>query len=212
MQPLIYKRNTNMILTHEPETAECYLPTDFGDFRLHVFVNPTDKSENLALVMGEISCDKPVLVRLQSECLTGEVFSSQRCDCRHQLHKSLQIIAAEGSGVLLYMRQEGRGIGITNKVRAYRLQEQGLDTFEANAEMGLPIDARDYGFAGLMLGWLGVNKVRLLTNNPEKVAKLRHCGIKVVERLSIGGGQTPHNLEYLAAKVTRANHDPVLLT
>lgn len=200
-----------MFVIDDLETAECSLPTEFGQFQLRLFVNPADQSHNVALVMGRVDGDEAVLARIHSECLTGEVFSSQRCDCRHQLRSALGAIARRGKGVLLYMRQEGRGIGLANKIRAYELQEAGLDTFEANLALGLPADSRDYHFAGVMFKSLGVRRVRLMTNNPDKAADLNNVGIEVVEQIRMGGGRTAHNASYLSAKVRVTGHDPALL-
>jgi GTP cyclohydrolase II len=200
-----------MLVIDNPEIAECSLPTEFGQFRLRLFVNPADQSHNVALVKGRVDGDEAVLARIHSECLTGEVFSSQRCDCRHQLLSALGAIAEHGTGVLLYLRQEGRGIGLANKIRAYGLQEAGLDTFEANLALGLPADSRDYHFAGVMFRSLGVRSVRLMTNNPEKAAALGELGIEVVEQIRMSGGRTPHNTAYLSAKVRVTGHDPALL-
>lgn len=187
------------------------LPSIFGDYSAQVYVDPHDKSEHLALVFGAVDRGDEVMVRLHSECLTGDVFGSLRCDCRHQLQLSLRKIAEYGRGVLLYLRQEGRGIGLLNKIRAYDLQARGLDTFAANEALGLPADARDYQFAGSVLKQLGVTRVVLLTNNPEKVTALRNCGITVVRRVNLGGGKTKHNWAYLTAKVSISGHDPNLL-
>lgn len=200
-----------MFVIDKPETAECTLPTEFGQFQLRLFVNPVDQTHNVALFMGRIDGDEAVLARIHSECLTGEVFSSQRCDCRHQLWSALAAIAEHGTGVLLYLRQEGRGIGLANKIRAYGLQEAGLDTFEANLALGLPVDSRDYHFAGVMFRSLGIRRVRLMTNNPQKAATLNQLGTEVVEQIRMSGGRTPYNGAYLSAKVSISGHDPALL-
>ena len=187
------------------------LPSVFGDFSAQVFVDPRDQSEHLALVLGDVNGNQEVMVRLHSECVTGDVFGSLRCDCGHQLKASLVKISECGRGVLLYLRQEGRGVGLLNKIRAYDLQAQGLDTFAANEALGLPADAREYESAAAVLKKLGVTHVVLLTNNPEKITALRQCGIKVVKRVNLGGGRTRFNWLYLNDKVSIAGHDPSLL-
>ena len=186
--------------------AEALVPTRHGEFLAHVYV--TDGGEqNLACVMGDIEDPPPPLVRVHSECLTGDVLGSLRCDCGAQLDHALGAIAAAGRGVLLYMRgHEGRGIGIGHKIRAYALQEHGLDTVEANAAQGLPVDGRVYDTAAAMLADLGLSQVRLLTNNPAKCAGLRSCGIEVVEQVPIETGARPENRRYLETKRNRLGH------
>jgi len=161
---------------------------------------------HLALVMGQVSGDDPVLVRMHSECLTGDVFQSLRCDCGSQLVKAMAVIKEAGRGVIVYLRQEGRGIGLINKLRAYRLQDQGFDTLEANQRLGLPAEARDFGIAARMLDLLGVRAIRLMTNNPSKVAAFDEAGVTVAERVPHSLPTNPHNTRYLATKRDRAGH------
>lgn len=183
------------------------LPTDFGEFLLRAYTDAGSTVPHLALVQGEVGSNAP-LVRIHSECMTGDVFSSQRCDCGMQLAAALEMIALEGTGVLLYLRQEGRGIGLLNKLRAYTLQDGGLDTVDANLHLGFKPDERDYAVAVEMLEDLGVSDLRLLTNNPAKVAAFDRSQIDVVERLPLVAPQTDHNREYLAAKRLRMGHFP----
>jgi GTP cyclohydrolase II len=185
----------------------CQLPTRWGLFTLHGLADAQGR-EHAALSLGELGGDEPVLVRLHSECLTGDVFGSLRCDCGPQRDAAMAAIAAAGRGVLLYLRQEGRGIGLVNKIRAYALQEAGADTVEANRLLGLPDDARDYRVAAQLLQGLGVRHVRLLTNNPAKVAALQTLGITVAERLPLHAGANPHNHAYLDTKAQRMGHWP----
>ncbi len=183
------------------------LPTDFGDFALHMFRSTVDEDEiHLALVRGEIDPDKPVLVRVHSECLTGDVFASRRCDCGPQLHDAMKRISDEGSGVLLYMRQEGRGIGLAAKIHAYKLQEEGYDTVEANKKLGYPGDLRDYGIGAQILYELGVRSIRLMTNNPKKVVGLQGHRLRIVEQVPIRQEPNPHNERYLETKKERLGH------
>jgi 3,4-dihydroxy 2-butanone 4-phosphate synthase/GTP cyclohydrolase II len=181
------------------------LPTDFGNFRCHLYRIDTDESHHLALVRGDIDPEKPTLVRVHSECLTGDVFMSKRCDCGGQLHTALERIAEEG-GVLLYLRQEGRGIGLPAKIHAYKLQEEGLDTIEANEHLGFASDLRDYGMGAQILRDLGVRKLRLMTNNPKKIIGLDGYGIEIVEQIPIRQPANPHNERYLATKRDRMGH------
>lgn len=181
------------------------MPTDFGDFKCHLYHVSTDDSEHLALVRGEIDPDKPTTVRVHSECLTGDVFGSRRCDCGGQLHNALKQISEEG-GVLLYLRQEGRGIGLGAKIRAYKLQEEGMDTIEANEKLGYPSDLRDYGMGAQMLYDIGVRKIRLLTNNPKKMIGLDGYGLEIVEQVSISLPSNPYNAKYLDTKRVRMGH------
>jgi 3,4-dihydroxy 2-butanone 4-phosphate synthase/GTP cyclohydrolase II len=182
------------------------MPTDYGDFDLHLYRSKLDDSHHLALVKGEISPSEPTLVRVHSECLTGDVFGSRRCDCGNQLHAALAQISEAGSGVLVYMRQEGRGIGLAAKIHAYKLQEEGLDTVEANAKLGFPTDLRDYGIGAQILFDLGVRKFRFLTNNPKKVVGLEGYGIQMVEQVPIRSEANPHNLRYLETKKLKMGH------
>jgi len=182
------------------------MPTDYGEFQLHLYRSTIDGLHHLALVKGEVRGKPGVLVRVHSECLTGDVFGSRRCDCGPQLHAAMQQIEAEGRGVVLYMRQEGRGIGLPAKLRAYRLQEQGLDTVEANLRLGFPMDLRDYGVGAQMLCDLGLKTIRLLTNNPKKVVGLQGYGLEIVEQLPIRVPPNPHNAGYLKTKRERMGH------
>ena len=187
-------------------SASCRLPTAHGSFRLHGFADTAGGPEHAALSLGELADGAPVLTRLHSECLTGDAFHSLKCDCGAQLQHALRAIAAEGRGVLLYLRQEGRGIGLVDKIRAYALQDAGADTVDANRRLGLPDDARDYRVARRMLDALGVARVRLLTNNPAKVAALRALGVEVSERLPLEVGRSAHNQAYLRTKAARMGH------
>jgi 3,4-dihydroxy 2-butanone 4-phosphate synthase/GTP cyclohydrolase II len=187
--------------------AETVLPIpDCGDFKLIVYENDVDQAQHLALVKGEINPDQPVLVRVHSECLTGDVFGSQRCDCGDQLQVAMRNVAAEGAGVVLYLRQEGRGIGLVNKIKAYALQDQGQDTVEANESLGFNADLRDYGIGAQMLADLGVKKILLMTNNPKKMVGLQGYGLEVVERVSIQSEPTDNNIHYLKTKQEKLGH------
>ena len=180
------------------------LPTDYGKFDLHLYESLIDGSQHVALTNGDIK-DKPVLVRVHSECLTGDAFLSNRCDCGQQLQKTLETIGKEG-GVLLYMRQEGRGIGLKNKIKAYNLQEKGADTVEANELLGFSADLRDYGLGAQMLVDLGVKKMRLLTNNPKKIIGLEGYGLEIIERIPISISHCQHNKDYLETKKKKLDH------
>jgi 3,4-dihydroxy 2-butanone 4-phosphate synthase/GTP cyclohydrolase II len=186
--------------------TETRLPTRFGEFRALAYKSITDPDEHVALVMGDISDGGPVLVRVHSECLTGDVFGSQRCDCGEQLNLAMQMIAREGRGVVLYMRQEGRGIGFHNKLAAYALQDKGLDTVEANVSLGFAPDLRDYGVGAQILADMGLKEIRLLTNNPKKVVGLEGYGLKVVETIPIIVPPNPHNRRYLETKQRKMGH------
>jgi 3,4-dihydroxy 2-butanone 4-phosphate synthase/GTP cyclohydrolase II len=186
--------------------AEATLPLPMGSFTVIAYRSVIDPDEHVALVMGDISTPEPVLVRVHSQCVTGDVFGSLRCDCGAQLEESLKRIAQEGRGVVVYMRQEGRGIGLHNKLRAYALQDNGMDTVEANQALGFPADRRDYGIGMQILVDLGVHEMRLLTNNPGKRAGLEGYGLKVVERVPIITEPNPHNVRYLETKRTKLGH------
>lgn len=204
IENLISYRRAREVLIEREETIS--LPTDYGDFRLHLYRSVIDDVHHLALVKGVLSSDEPILVRVHSECLTGDVFGSRRCDCGDQLHAALQQIDEAGSGVLVYMRQEGRGIGLAAKIRAYGLQEQGLDTVEANEKLGYPTDLREYGIGAQILFDLGVRHIRLLTNNPKKVVGLEGYGLNIVEQLPIKAVANPHNARYLQTKRLKMGH------
>lgn len=185
--------------------SQCRLPTEHGVFTLHGFQEDNGR-EHIALVMGDVADGEPVLSRIHSECLTGDALFSQKCDCGPQLQAAMQAVHRAGRGVIVYLRQEGRGIGLINKIRAYALQDQGLDTVEANLALGLPVDARDFRIAKHIYDHLGVAAVRLLTNNPDKLDTLRDCGINVVERLPLHVGHHPENQHYLAVKADKLGH------
>src|SRR5438132_6364576 len=198
IQSLIAHRRVREKLVEREQIVK--MPTEYGDFDLHLYRSKLDGSHHLALVKGTISPNKPTLVRVHSECLTGDVFGSRRCDCGNQLHAALRQIAEEGNGVLVYMRQEGRGIGLAAKIHAYKLQEEGLDTVEANAKLGYPTDLRDYGLGAQILFDLGVRQFRFLTNNPKKVIGLEGYGIQMIEQVPIRSRPNPHNEKYLETK------------
>ncbi|PED09906.1 bifunctional 3,4-dihydroxy-2-butanone-4-phosphate synthase/GTP cyclohydrolase II [Bacillus pseudomycoides] len=200
---IAYRRQHETLVTREIEIT---LPTDFGTFHAIGYSNSLDQKEHIALVKGDISTGEPVLVRVHSECLTGDVFGSCRCDCGPQLHAALSQIEREGKGVLLYMRQEGRGIGLLNKLRAYKLQEEGLDTVEANEKLGFPADLRDYGIGAQILKDLGLQQLRLLTNNPRKIAGLQGYNLEVVERVPLQMPTKEENKTYLQTKVEKLGH------
>jgi 3,4-dihydroxy 2-butanone 4-phosphate synthase/GTP cyclohydrolase II len=186
--------------------AEAGLPTEFGEFRVVAYTNDVDRREHVALVKGEVAGQEDVLVRMHSECLTGDVFHSQRCDCGQQLHTALRHIQREGRGVLVYMKQEGRGIGLLNKIRAYQLQEKGMDTVEANEMLGFPADLRDYGIGVQVLLDLGIKSMRLMTNNPKKIIGLQGYGLSVTEQVPIAVKPNRHNWSYLKAKRDKLGH------
>jgi 3,4-dihydroxy 2-butanone 4-phosphate synthase / GTP cyclohydrolase II len=182
------------------------IPTVYGDFIIYVYQSDTDQKDHIALVKGEIKPDKPVLVRVHSECLTGDVFGSLRCDCGDQLDAALKKVGEVGEGVVLYMRQEGRGIGLVNKLKAYKLQDEGMDTVEANERLGFKPDLRDYGIGAQILRDLGVGKIRLLTNNPKKVVGLHAYGLEIVDRVALEIPYTQLNERYLKAKRDKLGH------
>jgi 3,4-dihydroxy 2-butanone 4-phosphate synthase/GTP cyclohydrolase II len=186
--------------------AEAKLPTAFGDFRVVAYANDVDHREHVALVKGEVAGREDVLVRMHSECLTGDVFHSHRCDCGQQLQSSLRRIDEEGEGVLVYMKQEGRGIGLMNKIRAYQLQEKGMDTVEANEMLGFPADLRDYGIGVQVLLDLGIKSMRLMTNNPKKIVGLQGYGLSVTQQVPITVKANRHNASYLKAKREKMGH------
>lgn len=188
----------------QPSCAVCRLPTQWGEFEMRVLVE--DNIESIALSMGCVDDGEPVLARVHSECLTGDVFSSQRCDCEAQLHAALAAIAKEGRGVLIYLRQEGRGIGLYNKVLAYQLQEQGSDTVDANRLLGFGDDLRTYDSAFRLLKLLGVQSIKLLTNNPAKIEALESLGLTVSERIGLHVGHNSKNLKYIKTKQRRLRH------
>ena len=193
--------------SHVAQIVEVPLPTEFGDFRAVAYRSDIDGSEHIAMIVGDIGNGENVLVRVHSECLTGDVFGSQRCDCGPQLHAAMRQVAAEGRGVVLYVRgHEGRGIGLLDKLRAYALQDQGRDTVDANVELGLPVDARDYGTGAQILVDLGVRSMRLLTNNPAKRAGLEGYGLSIAERVPLVIGANEHNASYLDTKAERMGH------
>ena len=196
-------------LRHEKlvqRVTEAKLPTAYGEFTAVAYKSAVDAAEHIALVKGDISSDEPILVRVHSECLTGDVFGSLRCDCGAQIEMALQRIAKEDRGVFLYMRQEGRGIGFHNKLRAYALQDQGMDTVEANIALGFAPDLRDYGVGAQILADIGLHNIRLLTNNPKKVIGLESYGIKIVETVPLIAPATPYNIHYLETKQRKLGH------
>ncbi len=186
--------------------ASSKLPTRWGTFTMHGFLEPGTGKEHVVLTMGDVADGQPVLGRLHSECLTGDALFSLRCDCGFQLEAALKAIAEEGRGALLYLRQEGRGIGLMNKIRAYHLQDGGADTVEANEQLGFGADQRDYGICQPILKHLGITSLRLLTNNPRKVKALESYGLNVTERLPLEFGLNPHNSKYLATKAGKLGH------
>ncbi len=198
-----YRRRTECLIN---DAVQIDLPTEFGAFRLHLFESTIEDVHHLALTMGDLADPAPPLVRVHSECLTGDALHSLRCDCGMQLKAAMARIGAEGRGVILYMRQEGRGIGLPAKLRAYHLQDKGADTIEANAKLGFPPDLRDYGYGAQMLVALGVKRLRLLTNNPRKIIGLDGYGLEVVERVSLKMEPNPHNQRYLDTKFSKMGH------
>lgn len=204
VQDLIAHRRATELLVRF--VAEAKLPSEFGDFVVKVFENTVDGKEHVAIVKGDVTSDDPVLVRVHSECLTGDIFGSHRCDCGPQLHAALEQIEHNGRGVVLYMRQEGRGIGLANKIKAYALQEQGMDTVEANVHLGFPPDPRDYGIGAQILNELGVTRMRLMTNNPKKRVGLQSYGLEVTELVPLEVPATTSNQGYLETKRDKMGH------
>ena len=200
---IAYRRRHDKLVER---VVEARLPTEFGEFDVIGFRSLVDEKHHIAMVKGEVAGQEDVLVRVHSECLTGDVFHSLRCDCGQQLETALELIEQEGCGVLLYLAQEGRGIGLLNKLRAYRLQEEGLDTVDANLELGLPADLRDYGIGAQILVDLGLSSIRILTNNPKKIVGLEGYGLRVTDQLPIQHPATEHNRDYLRAKRDRLGH------
>jgi 3,4-dihydroxy 2-butanone 4-phosphate synthase/GTP cyclohydrolase II len=201
---LIEHRRTREKLVEPIEIIK--LPTDYGDFDLHLYRSKLDGQHHLALVRGDVAGKKDVLVRVHSECLTGDVFGSRRCDCGPQLHSAMRQVAAKGCGVILYMRQEGRGIGLAPKIQAYKLQEEGLDTVEANEKLGFKMDLREYGLGAQILCDLGLKTIHLLTNNPRKIVGLEGYGLKITKQLPIKVKPNPHNERYLKTKREKLGH------
>ena len=186
--------------------SSCELPTTWANFTMHAFVEPHTGKEHIALSLGDVADGAPVLARIHSECLTGDALFSRRCDCGPQLELALQKIAQEGRGILMYLRQEGRGIGLLNKVRAYHLQDQGADTVEANQQLGFPADMRDYGLCQPMLQHLGVSSLKLMTNNPKKIAAMRGLNVTIAEHIPLVIQRNPFNERYLRTKVAKLGH------
>ncbi|MFT6733025.1 MAG: GTP cyclohydrolase II [Polaribacter sp.] len=214
LQPLIYKFNNLMqdIIKQRSSIIQAKLPTKWGAFTLYALEQNSDGKEHVCIGMGELISNveeqsiSPVLVRVHSECLTGDAFSSLRCDCGPQLDSALEKIAKEGKGLVIYLRQEGRGIGLFNKIKAYNLQDQGQDTVEANINLGFEADQRNFTVAAEFLQQLGINKIRLMTNNPRKVDALELAGIEVVQRVEMKVGKNPHNEHYLSTKHGKLGH------
>jgi len=204
IEDLIEFRRTREKLVEQIEVVK--LPTDYGDFNLHLYRSKLDNQHHLALVHGDVAGREKVLVRVHSECLTGDVFGSRRCDCGPQLHQAMRQVAGAGRGVIIYMRQEGRGIGLPAKIKAYKLQEQGYDTVEANQKLGFEMDLREYGLGAQILVDLGLKTILLLTNNPKKVVGLEGYGLKIVEQVPIRVKPNPHNERYLKTKREKLGH------
>ena len=186
--------------------ASAALPTPWAVFNMHGFEEAASGKEHIVLTLGDVSTVEPVLARVHSECLTGDALFSMRCDCGAQLDAAMQAIAKEGRGAILYLRQEGRGIGLLNKIKAYKLQDAGADTVEANEQLGFGADMRDYSICSEMLRHLSISQIRLMTNNPRKVSALEDMGINVVERIALRSGENPHNEAYLKTKAGKLGH------
>lgn len=204
IQDIVKYRKANE--QHIKREIEAQLPSSHGEFKIVGYSNDLDDKEHIAIVKGDVNTDKPVMVRIHSECFTGDIFGSYRCDCGPQLHAALNMIEEEGQGVIVYMRQEGRGIGLLNKLRAYKLQEEGRDTHEANLELGFKADAREYHLAAQILEDLGIKHIRLLTNNPDKVSSIEECGIKVDSRLPLQPDYREENAAYMQTKKDKFGH------
>ena len=202
-QLIEYRRDREKLVER---VASAKLPTEYGDFTAHVYEVPSQNREHLALVMGKISPDRPTLVRVHSQCLTGDTLHSVRCDCREQLETAMKNIGEKGSGAIVYLNQEGRGIGLTNKIRAYALQDKGLDTVQANERLGLPVDMRDYSVGAQILVHLGVRKVHLLTNNPKKISGIGRYGLKILKRIPLETHPRVSNRAYLKVKKDKLGH------
>ncbi len=200
---IAYRRHNEKLVKRAVETV---LPTKYGEFRLIAYESTVDKNEHVALIMGTIKPDEDTIVRVHSECLTGDVLGSMRCDCGDQLHKAMEIIANEGKGIILYMRQEGRGIGLTNKLKAYHLQDKGMDTVEANEHLGFKPDLREYGIGAQILADLGAQNIVLLTNNPKKLIGLQGYNLNIVNRMEIRGKTNKYNRKYLQTKKDKLGH------
>ena len=182
------------------------LPSDIGDFKVHAFTDSNDLKDHLAISIGDLNVDKPILSRIHSQCVTGESFFSLRCDCRYQLTESLNQIAKKGLGVIFYLQQEGRGIGLSNKIRAYNLQDKGLDTVEANHQLGFEEDERSYETVSAMISFLGIKKIDLMTNNPKKIDALKSFGVIINQRVPLSTDTNKHNQKYISTKIKKLGH------